>query len=127
MAVLAWWSYKIICGASPVAVSFVVSLLCLEQGILDNISVSGFTLCSEVSLRILQFLFGHIFSLCISSPVSVNLAFKFNKQGHDKDGQHFHGKHLGRKGPDGLLDHRLTRSQQMFPHPVGHGLQGHGE
>lgn len=88
------------------SVSFVLSLLCLEQEILDDISISAFTLCSEVSLCILQFLFGHIFCLLLSSPVLVNLAFKFSKQGHENDRQHFAGKHWGRKGPGGPLDQK---------------------
>lgn len=47
-----------------------------------------------VSLSILQFLFGCILCLRNSSPLLVNLAFKFNKHSHGIDRQHFDEKDL---------------------------------
>lgn len=114
------------------SVSFVSSLLCLEQGILDDISGSVFTLCSEVSLCILQFLFGHGFCLQIQAlhrfTWLVNSASKAMKM-------------IGRI----LLESTWAERDLVVPwqqvgqepavcpgarggsQPVEHGLQGHGE
>lgn len=105
------------------SVSFVLSLLCLEQGILDDISISALPCAVRCPCAFCNSCLDTFFVCCFQALCWLtwlsNLASKAMKM--------IGSILLESTGAEKGLVVPWTRSQQMAAQPVEHGLQGHGE